>query len=415
VKLLILGSTGSIGKSACNCVRRFRERFTVAGLAAGSNVDLLIEQIREFSPSSACITTRDNADAVRKLFGKSVTVYDGNDGGGLERIVNETDYDVLLNALVGAAGFRPTAAALKRGKRVALANKESLVIGGDYIRTIINDGTPPNEGERDGGLHDTIINTVCNNNRPLWQNGRLLPVDSEHSAILQCLPPDGGADAVESIIITASGGPFRNLPAGDFAAITPEQALSHPTWSMGKKITIDSATMMNKGFEVIEARQLFSLPYDRIRVCVHPQSIIHSLVEFRDGAALAQLGLPDMELPIQYALSWPQRLPIRGKRLNLADIGKLEFFEPDTVKFPCLRLCVEAGKAGGTAPAAVNAANEAAVDLFLNKRIGFTDIARIAEKALNGHKPMKADSIDAIMGVDKEIRELVARDYTSWL
>jgi 1-deoxy-D-xylulose-5-phosphate reductoisomerase len=386
-KLLILGSTGSIGRSACNCVRRFRDRFEVAGLAAGKNVDLLIEQMREFSPSSVYITAEDNAGRISDIFGKKVTAYSGGDG--LERLVNEADYDILLNALVGAAGFRPTVAALKRGKRVALANKESLVIGGDYIRTLIN------------GNDD--------NNRPLWQNGSLLPVDSEHSAILQCLPADGGVDAVESIIITASGGPFRNMPAESLAAVTPKLALSHPTWSMGPKITIDSATLMNKGFEVIEARHLFSLPYDRLRVCVHPQSIVHSLVEFHDGAVMAQLGLPDMELPIQYALSWPQRLPIRGKRLNLTDVGNLEFSAPDTDKFPCLGLCIEAGKTGGTAPAAVNAANEVAVESFLNGKIGFTDIAKIVEKTLNEHRSVKADSVDVIMDVDREIRERTAK------
>lgn len=387
-KLLILGSTGSIGRSACNCARRFRGNFEVTGLAAGGNVNLLIEQIREFSPRAACIASSGNADIIRGRFGKGVTVYNGVDG--LERIVSEADYDILLNALVGAVGFRPTVAALRRGKRVALANKESLVIGGECIGAIINGGGSP---------------------RPLWHGGRLLPVDSEHSAILQCLPPDGGGGEVESIIITASGGPFRNLPKEAFAAVTPDEALSHPTWSMGKKITIDSATLMNKGFEAIEAHHLFSLPYDRLRVCVHPQSIVHSLVEFHDGAALAQLGLPDMELPIQYALSWPARLPIPGKRLNLAEIGRLEFLEPDTEKFPCLPLCMEAGKAGGTAPAAVNAANEVAVEMFLNKRICFTDIAKIAGDALNEHKPVKADSVDVIMEVDKDVRDRVMRKY----
>jgi len=385
-KLLILGSTGSIGRSACNCVRRFRERFSVAGMAAGSNVNLLAEQIREFSPSSVYITDKKNADDVKALFGGKVNVYHGDDG--LERIVNETDYDILLNALVGAVGFKPTVAALNRGKRVALANKESLVIGGDCIRAVVNSSQKAS----------TPIDET-----PLIP--RVLPVDSEHSAILQCLQAGGGAEAAESIIVTASGGPFRNLPKDSFAAITPEQALNHPTWSMGKKITIDSATLMNKGFEVIEARHLFSLPYERLRVCVHPQSIIHSLVEFRDGAVIAQLGLPDMELPIQYALSWPERLPITGKRLNLSDIGTLDFFEPDMEKFPCLKLCVEAGKTGGTAPAAINAANEVAVELFLNKKIAFTDIAKIVGNALNEHKPVKADSVDVIMEVDKEVRE----------
>ncbi len=397
-KLLILGSTGSIGRSACNCVRRLRERFSIAGLTAGNNVDLLIEQIREFSPSSIYITGKENADKVKGLFGDKVNVYCGDDG--LEHIVNETDYDILLNALVGAVGFKPTVAALKRGKRVALANKESLVIGGDCIRATVSG---------DQKLSTPIGDSSMISEPPLIP--RLLPIDSEHSAILQCLQAGGGAEAVESIIITASGGPFRNLPEDALASVTPEQALNHPTWSMGKKITIDSATLMNKGFEVIEARHLFSLPYERLRVCVHPQSIVHSLAEFRDGAVIAQLGLPDMELPIQYALSWPQRLPIAGKRLNLSDIGSLDFSEPDMDKFPCLRLCIEAGKTGGTAPAAINAANEVAVNLFLNKKIGFTDIARIVEKELNEHKPIPADSVDAIMGVDMEVRERILRKH----
>jgi 1-deoxy-D-xylulose-5-phosphate reductoisomerase len=375
----------------------------VTGLAAGVNVDLLAEQIEEFSPASVYIADKKNADAVKGRF-SDINVHSGD--GGLERLVDEADYDILLNALVGAVGFRPTVAALKRGKRVALANKESLVIGGDCIRAVIN-----NNGrflDYDG---KTDINTADGNDRPLWHGGRLLPVDSEHSAILQCLTANGGAGEVESIIITASGGPFRNMPVGGFASITPENALSHPTWSMGKKITIDSATLMNKGFEVIEARHLFSLPYERLRVCVHPQSIIHSLVEFRDGAVMAQLGLPDMELPIQYALSWPERLPINGKRLNLPAVGNLEFFEPDTDKFPCLNLCIEAGKTGGTTPAAINAANEVAVELFLTRKISFTDIAKIIEETINRHHPVKADSVDVIMEVDKETRERVTMNW----
>ncbi|MDR3012182.1 MAG: 1-deoxy-D-xylulose-5-phosphate reductoisomerase [Chitinispirillales bacterium] len=378
-KILILGSTGSIGKSACNCIRRFKDRFSIAGLAAGNNVNLLIEQIHEFSPPSVYIADPANADVIREQFGKSISVrvYDKNDG--IEQIVEETDYDILLNALVGAVGFRPTVAALKRGKRVALANKESLVIGGDYISSIIGQ-----------------------------DKNRLLPVDSEHSAILQCLPLGLADDTIESIILTASGGPFRSLPKESFASITPEQALNHPTWSMGPKITVDSSTLMNKGFEVIEAHHLFALPYSKLRVCVHPQSIIHSLVEFHDGSVLAQLGLPDMELPIQYALSWPERLPISGKRLNLSDIRNLEFFEPDMGRFPCLRLCIEAGKIGGTAPAVVNAANEIAVDLFLNKKIGFTDIAKIVESELNRHHPVEIDSVEVVMGIDGDVRERVS-------
>ncbi|MCL2218356.1 MAG: 1-deoxy-D-xylulose-5-phosphate reductoisomerase [Chitinispirillia bacterium] len=380
-RILILGSTGSIGTSACNCVRRFGDRFCVAGLAAGNNADLLAEQIREFSPASIYITGPQKASAIRDQF-KNINTYCGDDG--LERIVNEADYDILLNALVGAVGFRPTVAALKRGKRVALANKESLVIGGDYIRTIIG---------RDNGR-------------------RLLPVDSEHSAILQCLPTDSSLHgAIESIILTASGGPFRSLPKEAFASITPEQALNHPTWSMGKKITIDSSTLMNKGFELIEAHHLFDAPYTKLRVSVHPQSIIHSMVEFHDGAVLAQLGMPNMELPIQYALSWPERLPINEKRLNLSDIRNLEFFDPDMDKFPCLKLCIDAGETGGTAPAVINAANEVAVDLFLNRRIAYTGIAEIVESALTEHTPLKADSVEVIEDADRETRRKIINKY----
>ncbi|MFW5784966.1 MAG: 1-deoxy-D-xylulose-5-phosphate reductoisomerase, partial [Chitinispirillaceae bacterium] len=300
---------------------------------------------------------------------------------GLEQIVEETDFDVLVNALVGAVGFRPTVCALKRGKRVALANKESLVIGGDYIKSLTRSG--------------------C---------GSLIPVDSEHSAILQCLCGEE-EHPVESIILTASGGPFRNLEKDSFASITPEQALNHPTWSMGRKITIDSSTLMNKGFEVIEAHHLFNLPYSRLKVWIHPQSIIHSLVEFHDGAVMAQLGLPDMELPIQYALTYPQRLPISSKRLSLPEIGRLEFFEPDLKKFPCLQLCLEAGEMGGTAPAVVNAANEMAVDLFLKGRIGFTGIPEIVASALRNHKTEQAHSVEIIESADRETRQQITSDF----
>jgi 1-deoxy-D-xylulose-5-phosphate reductoisomerase len=235
-------------------------------------------------------------------------------------------------------------------------------------------------------------------------------VDSEHSAILQCLS-DVKDPAVESIILTASGGPFRELPADGFAHITPQQALDHPTWSMGKKITVDAATLMNKGFEVIEAHHLFRVPFDRLRVWIHPQSIIHSLVEFHDGAVMAQLGLPDMELPIQYALSYPERLPMAGRRLSLPEIGKLEFFEPDGRRFPCLRLCIEAGRRGGTAPAVVNAANEVAVEAFLAGRIPFTAIAEIAAFALEKHAALPADSLEAIEEADRTTRATVLKEF----
>ena len=377
-RILLLGSTGSIGTSALNCIRRFANRFKVNGLAAGKRVDELISQIREFNPQNVYCADPRGAERIRNEFGSSVRVW-----GSLEEIVKETDCEIVLNSLVGAVGFRPTIAALELGRRVALANKESLVIGGDYIRSLLAKG-----------------------------KGELLPVDSEHSAILQCL---SGVErsTVESIILTASGGPFRNLPIEGFKSITPTQALNHPTWLMGPKITIDSSTLMNKGFEVIEAHHLFSLPYSRLRVWIHPQSIIHSLVEFHDGAIMAQLGLPDMELPIQYALGYPQRLPIGGRRLSLPEIGRLEFADPDLDRFPCLKLCLEAGEAGGTAPVVVNGANEMAVAAFLNGKITFNQIAEIVAYSLHSHKPEPADCCEIIEETDRKIRETVLNDFLS--
>jgi 1-deoxy-D-xylulose-5-phosphate reductoisomerase len=381
LRILLLGSTGSIGSNTCNCVRRFRNRFAITGLAAARNIDRMIEQIDEFAPSMAYIADSDGEKKLREKYGNSLTVFSGAEG--LEELVKTADYDILFNALVGAIGLSPTVIALQQGKRVALANKESLVIGGDYIQSILAQG-----------------------------KGSLVPVDSEHSAILQCLPREKNNE-IESIILTASGGPFRKLPKEKFASITVDEALKHPTWSMGKKITIDAATLMNKGFEVIEAHHLFSLPYSKLRVWIHPQSIIHSLVEFHDGAVMAQLGVPDMELPIQYALSFPQRLPMGGKRLSLPEIERLEFFHPDIDRFPCLALCCEAGEMGGTAPTVVNAANEVAVELFLQRKINFPSIAEIVTQALHSHSPVKADSLDVIRNIDRETREKIIHDTTT--
>ena len=377
-RMLLLGSTGSIGTSTLNCVRRLPDRFSVVALSAGKNLDRLIGQIREFKPGAVCVAAAADRERLAQFF-PGLPVYCGD--SGLEQMVNELDYDICLNALVGAVGLRPTAAALKRGRKVALANKESLVIGGDLLRTLMETG-----------------------------EGSIIPVDSEHSAILQCLAGVKNP-SVESIILTASGGPFRDLPRERFAAVTPEQALNHPTWSMGKKITIDAATLMNKGFEVIEAHHLFRLPYKQLRVLIHPQSIIHSLVEFHDGAVMAQLGLPDMELPIQYALSYPERLPMTGKRLSLAEVGRLDFFEPDFGRFPCLRLCIDAGTQGGTAPAAVNAANEVAVQAFLAGVIPFNAIAEAVAFAFEKHEAKPASSLEAIEEADRAARALISREF----
>jgi len=363
--VIVLGSTGSIGTSTLRRIRCFPDRFRVAALAAGNNIDLLCRQIDEFRPHGVYIAKRAAAGRLRDRYGSTVRIFEGN--GALEDIVNEIDSDIVVNALVGAVGLRPTIAALKKNCRVALANKESLVIGGDLITSLLRDG--------------------C---------GELVPVDSEHSAILQCLSGVEDISTVESIVLTASGGPFRTWPVERFVSITPSDALNHPTWSMGKKITVDAATLMNKGFEVIEAHHLFSMPYERLRVWIHPQSIVHSMVEFHDGAFIAQMGCPDMELPIQYALAWPQRLPMNGQRLSLPQIGKLEFMEPDYNRFPCLKICIEAGRQGGTAPAVVNAANEVAVAAFLAGTIPFVDIARVVGTALVRHSPQAATTLEAI-------------------
>lgn len=363
--VIVLGSTGSIGTSTLRRIRCFPDRFRVVALAAGNNIDLLCRQIDEFRPCGVYIADQGAAGRLRDRYGSTIRIFEGT--GALEAVVNEIDSDIVVNALVGAVGLRPTIAALKKNCRVALANKESLVIGGDLITSLLREG-----------------------------NGELVPVDSEHSAILQCLSGAEGYSTVESIVLTASGGPFRTWPVERFTSITPSDALNHPTWSMGRKITIDAATLMNKGFEVIEAHHLFSMPYERLRVWIHPQSIVHSLVEFHDGAFMAQMGCPDMELPIQYALAWPQRLPMRGQRLSLPEIGKLEFMEPDYNRFPCLKICIEAGRQGGTAPAVVNAANEVAVAAFLDGAIPFVDIARVVGTALVQHSPQTATTLEAI-------------------
>jgi 1-deoxy-D-xylulose-5-phosphate reductoisomerase len=365
VKILVLGSTGSIGTNVCTCIRRYPRRFELVGLGVHRNIDKLAAQVDEFKPGAVYIGDEEAARRAAALFPPGVRLYTGP--RGLVDIVNESDFDLLVNAIVGAAGFKPTVAALKRRARVALANKESLVIGGEYITGLLARGL-----------------------------GELIPIDSEHSAIYQCLLGED-PKTIESIILTASGGPFRDLPPADFPNVTPEQALKHPTWNMGAKITIDAATLINKGFEVIEAHHLFALPYERLRVWIHPQSIVHSMVEFHDGAVIAQMGVPSMELPIQFALSFPQRLPLPGARLDLPRLRTLSFFEPDFDRFPCLRLCIEVGKTGGTAPVVLNAANEVAVQLFLNKKIGF-------------HQK-KADSAEIIENTDAETRKEIAAQF----
>jgi 1-deoxy-D-xylulose-5-phosphate reductoisomerase len=349
-------------------------------MSSYGNVDKLAGLAREFKPGAICIGDSAKAAAAKNGLPKGVRVFEGENG--LEELVNQTDFDVLCNALVGAVGLRATVAALKKNKRVALANKESLVIGGDYINSLLRGGS-----------------------------GELVPVDSEHSAILQCLAGEERA-SVESIILTASGGPFRTLALDKFKDIRPQDALNHPTWSMGRKITIDAATLVNKGFELIEAHHLFGMPYDRLRVVIHPQSVVHSMVEFHDGAIMAQMGVPNMELPIQFALSYPNRLPLAGKRLNLTELRELTFFEPDFSRFPCLKLCIDAGKTGGTMPAALNAANEVAVQAFLDNAIRFDRIAELIREACDGHNPMPVDGVEIVDAVDRETREKTKKRLT---
>ncbi len=375
MKILLLGSTGSIGTSTCNCVHRFGENFELVGVSANNNVELLAKQVQEFNISSACLCSPDAAEKAPGLLPSSCRIFKGTNG--LVDLINETDFDILVNALVGAVGFRPTCAALKRNKKVALANKESLVIGGDLICKLLEKG--------------------C---------GTLIPVDSEHSAILQCLNGED-RETIENIIITASGGPFRKMSAERFEHITVKEALNHPTWAMGKKITIDSSTLINKGFEVIEAHHLFNMSYDKLKIIIHPQSIVHSMVTFYDGAVIAQCGVPDMELPIQYALGYPKRLPLNSKRLDLVDIGSLTFEAPDYTRFPCLKLCIDSGIEGGTLPTVLNASNEIAVQLFLEEKIGYNQIASVIKQALDDHTCEKVETVEQIEEIDKLTRQSI--------
>lgn len=377
-QLTILGSTGSIGTQALDVVRRNRDRYRVACLSTNANVELLARQIEEFDPDTVVVCNPRSATEARTLFGSGIEVLEGADA--LPGIASRPDIDIVVSGLVGFAGLAPTIAAVKAGKRVALANKETLVVAGELINQLV-----------------------------ITHGAELIPVDSEHSAIFQCLVGES-PDAIERIILTASGGPFRELPEEEFASITLERALKHPNWAMGPKITIDSATLMNKGLEVIEARWLFGVGPERIGVVVHPQSIIHSMVEFVDGSIKAQLGLPDMRLPIQYALSYPERLANDFERLRLPKLSQLTFFEPDPGRFPCLRLAYEALDRMGTAPAVLNAANEIAVAAFLENSIPFTDIPALIEHALEDATIVDSPTLEDILDADKRTRSTV-RSY----
>jgi len=364
-RVAILGSTGSIGRQTLEVISALPHRFSVIGLAAGQNTGLLAEQINQFKPKF--IYSQD----------KTPPTGDKCEFISLEEMAGHPDIDIVVMATSGKWGLKPTLAAVKAGKRIALANKESLVMAGEIITK---------EAKLNGA--------------------QILPVDSEHSAIFQCL--QGEAQKAAKIILTASGGPFRGYSPARLAKVTPEHALKHPSWRMGQKVTIDSATLMNKGLEVIEARWLFDMPFDNIRVLIHPQSIIHSMVEFADGSVKAQLGQPDMRLPIQYALSYPERLENPTlPHLDWDNIKELNFEPPDFDSFPCLKLAIEAGRKGETYPAALCAADEIAVELFLSKRIKFTDIPRLVGQALTEHKSIAHPTLEEILTTDSQTREKV--------
>jgi len=372
--LAVLGATGSIGTQTLEVVRLFPDAFDVKVLTCGSNVERLAEQVREFRPDCVAVAAAEEARDLRaQLSDVDVEIQVGEDG--LYAAATRAEVDVVMAAVVGFAGLAPVLAALRAGKEVALANKETLVVGGALVQDVLD----------------------------RHEQARLLPVDSEHSAIFQCLAGEAER-TVEDVVLTASGGPFRTRPADTFGEITVEEALDHPNWSMGAKITVDSATMMNKGLEVIEARWLFDLDADQIQVLVHPQSIVHSMVSFADGAVKAQLGVPDMKVPIQYALSFPSRWAAPHERLDWSELTRLDFERPDTDKFPCLQLAYDALDAGGTAPAVLNAANETAVGLFLNENISFLDIPRLIEQALGRTATASASSLDALTAADRAAR-----------
>ncbi|MCH9029128.1 MAG: 1-deoxy-D-xylulose-5-phosphate reductoisomerase [Bacteroidetes bacterium] len=370
--VFVLGSTGSIGVNTLNVIRNFPDHFKVSALTVNTNTTLLLEQVNEFKPEWVVVKNKEAAINLENQLPAKCILLVGSEG--LITAASEIDYDIFLGAMVGYAGLAPTMEAIKRGKRIALANKETLVVAGE------------------------VVKSYCEK-----YGAEIIPVDSEHSAIYQCLVGENIGD-VEKLIITASGGPFFNKDKSFFDHATVEEALNHPNWEMGNKITIDSATMMNKGLEVIEARWLFGLPTNKIDVVIHPQSIIHSMVQFRDGSIKAQMGLPDMKLPIQYALTYPERFENKFERTNLAAIGTLSFYEPDLEKFECLKLAFDVLDTGGTAPCVLNAANEIAVEKFLNKEIKFSTIPTLIEKSLAKIGNHPSPDLDTIFACDIETR-----------
>ena len=375
-KVSILGSTGSIGTQALDVVRANKEKFQVTALACGRNLELLSEQIKEFAPKIAVIESADDAKVLVERH-PEVEVFCGEEG---LVAAATSDCDMVLNSLMGMRGLVPTYAAIQAGKDIALANKETLVAGGELVMDAVK------------------------------QNGvKMLPVDSEHSAIFQCLQGNEGKE-IKKILLTASGGPFRGWSLEQLESVTLAQALKHPKWTMGQKITIDSATMMNKGLEVIEAKWLFDVDLDQIQILVHPQSIVHSAVEFMDTSVIAQLGLPDMRIPISIALAYPDRIPYQGPSLDFfKDGANLTFEEPNPAVFKCVQMAYDASRAGGSYPVVLNAANEILVDMFLKEQIRFIDIQNRLEEILDKHNPTYHVTLDDIIAIDEETRNIVKR------
>lgn len=372
-KIAILGSTGSIGTQALDIIERNRSYFKIEALSAHNNIELLKEQIDKFKPRVVTVVDKEKAEILKSKISSKTQILVGP--GGLKEIASIKNLDMVLVAVVGIAGLEATIAALSTGNDVALANKETLVAGGQLVMNTAK-------------VHGSSI----------------IPVDSEHSAILQCIQGARKKD-IKGIVLTASGGPFRGYTREDLEKVTVEDALKHPNWVMGQKITIDSATLMNKGLELIEAKWLFDLDIEQIKVLIHPESIIHSMVEFIDNSVLAQLGLADMRIPILYALTYPERMPSPVESLDLLKLKKLSFEEADLETFSCLKLAINAIEIGGTMPVVLNAANEIAVKKFLDRKIGFNEIASLVKEAMKNHKPINEPVLEDILRVDQAIRK----------
>lgn len=380
--ITILGSTGSVGQSTLAVLSLHPEKFSVIALCAGSNVSKMAEQCLQFCPQQVAMVSVEAANQLRLLLVEQGQA-EIEVTAGPQAIIDlaaAQESSVVMSAIVGAAGLLPTLAAVKAGKRVLIANKEPLVMTGDLF------------------MHEARKS-----------NATILPIDSEHNAIFQCLPEQPTKVGIRKIHLTGSGGPFRGRNWSELAEVTPEQACAHPNWSMGPKISVDSATMMNKGLELIEATSLFSVPEQQVDIVIHPQSIVHSMVEYVDGSFLAQLGSPDMKIPIAHALAWPERVASGAASLNLAQMGSLEFIEPDMPQLPCLRLARQAAKEGGSVPAILNAANEVAVEAFLHHRLRFIDIPKILEETLTSVPDGNVGTIEGVLHIDNKAREYATR------